>query len=336
MTTFKALRVHADGKSTTARFDQITLDDLHTRDADDTVTIRIAYSCLNYKDALAVTGKGRIMRRLPCVAGIDLSGVVESSRSAAYKPGDKVLVTGCEIGETLDGGLAEFTRLPAGVLIPLPPGLSLFEAMALGTAGFTAGLALRRLLENNLRPELGPVAVTGATGGVGGIALGLLKRAGFRTAAITGKAQDTDYLHQLGADEIIDRNTLALGSKPLEPAIWGGAIDNLGGDMLAYLTRTTRLWGSIAAIGLAQSASLNTSVMPFILRGVSLLGIYSVDLPWAWRVDVWNKLASDWKLPHLDTLIATRVIELDEVPRICEELVAGMAHGRSVVRIADL
>ncbi|MDB5968676.1 MAG: acryloyl-CoA reductase [Hydrocarboniphaga sp.] len=201
MTSFKALRIHQAGKSTSARFDRITLDDLHAGDSQNTVTIRVAYSGLNYKDALAVTGKGRIMRRFPCVAGIDLSGVVESSDSPAFKPGDPVLVTGCYIGEVLDGGLAEFARVPAEAVVPLPENLSLFEAMAFGTAGFTAALALRRMLDNHQSPELGPIAVTGATGGVGGIALGLLKRAGFSTAAITGKKHQAEYLQQLGADQ---------------------------------------------------------------------------------------------------------------------------------------
>lgn len=328
MPSFKALRVHP-GNGPVAHFDTISLDELTAG----SVVIRVAYSCLNYKDALAISGKGAILRGLPKTAGIDLSGVVESSADASFKAGDKVLVTGCNIGETLDGGLAEFARVPAEAVVPLPKTLSLFEAMALGTAGFTAAMALRRMLENHQTPDRGPIAVTGPTGGVGGIALGLFKRAGFSTAAITGKKDSADYLRKLGADEVIDRAAIDFGSKPLEKAVWGGAVDNLGGDTLTYLTRTVRPWGNIACIGLAQSPALNTTVMPLILRGVSLLGIHSVDVPRAWRLDLWKKLATEWKPAGLKELIVRSVIGLDEVPRACEELVAGQALGRYVVRI---
>jgi NADPH2:quinone reductase len=205
--------------------------------------------------------------------------------------------------------------------------------MALGTAGFTAALALRRLLENHQTPELGAIAVTGASGGVGGIALGLLKRAGFAAAAITGKPDCASYLRELGADEVVARDSLATAGKPLETALWGGAIDNLGGDTLAYLTRTVKPWGNIACIGLAQSAALNTTVMPLILRGVSLLGIHSVNVPRTWRLAVWEKLAGEWKPHDLERLIVHAVIGLEEVPQACEELIAGRARGRYVVRI---
>jgi NADPH2:quinone reductase len=205
--------------------------------------------------------------------------------------------------------------------------------MALGTAGFTAALALRRLLENHQVPELGPIAVTGATGGVGGIALGLLKRAGFATTAITGKPDSAPYLRELGADEVVARESLTTAGKPLEAAVWGGAIDNLGGETLTYLTRTVRPWGNIACIGLAQSPALNTTVMPLILRGVSLLGIHSVEVPRAWRLAVWHKLAGDWKPHDIERLIVRAVIGLEEVPRACEELIKGAARGRYVVRL---
>ncbi len=331
MDHFKALRVHQADRSTTARIDTIRLDDLSAGD----VVVRVAYSSINYKDALAVTGKGKIMRSYPRVAGIDFSGVVESSQDPAYKSGDMVVVTGCNVGEVMDGGFAEFARVPGSALVPLPAGLSLFEAMALGTAGFTAGLAMRRLLENNQRPALGPIAVTGPTGGVGAIAIRLLKKEKFTVAAITGKpAKAEKFLRDVGADEIVDRGTLDLGGKPLESARWGGAVDNLGGDMLTYLTRTVRPWGNIACIGLAQSPVLNTTVIPLILRGVSLLGIWSVEPPRAWRLAVWERLASDWKPQGLDTLIAPRVIALEDVPRVAEEMIAGTITGRTVVRLA--
>jgi NADPH2:quinone reductase len=328
MSSFQALRVHQGPSGRSARLEAATLSELTPGD----VVVRVAYSCLNYKDALAVTGKGSIARGYPRTAGIDLAGVVEASSDPAYRPGDRVLATGAGLGESLDGGLAERTRLPAAALVPLPKGLSLLEAMALGTAGFTAALALQRLLENHQAPERGPVAVTGATGGVGGIALGLLKRAGFTTAAITGKPEAASYLRELGADEVVARDSLATGGKPLETAIWGGAVDNLGGEMLAYLARTVRPWGNIACIGLAQSSTLNMTVMPLILRGVSLLGIHSVDVPRVWRLALWEKLAGEWKPPDMD-LIVRAIIGLEDVPRACEELMAGAARGRYVVRI---
>ncbi|MDB5988109.1 MAG: acryloyl-CoA reductase [Nevskia sp.] len=328
MPNFNALRIHQVEKATQARFDSISIDDLSAGE----VVIRVAYSSLNYKDALAVTGKGRIMRGYPKVAGIDLSGVVDSSSDAHFKAGDAVLVTGCNVGEALDGGLAEFARVPASAVVPLPKGLSLSQAMALGTAGFTAAMALRRMLENHQVPEMGPIAVTGPTGGVGSIAIDLFKQCGFEVAAITGKMSAASYLRELGADEVVDRNTLDFGSKPLETARWGGAVDNLGGDTLTYLTRTVKPWGNIASIGLAQAPTLNTTVIPFILRGVSLLGIHSVECPRAWRLGLWDKLAHEWKPRGLE-VIAPRVITLQEVPAVCAEMVAGRAQGRTVVRI---
>lgn len=329
MNDFRALRVHQIEKALSHRLERITLDALTPGE----VVIRVAYSSLNFKDALAVTGKSRIMRTLPRVAGIDLSGAVESSSDARYRPGDEVLVTGCNIGELLDGGLAEFARVPAEAVVPLPSGLSLHEAMALGTAGFTAGMALRRMLENHQRPDMGPILVTGATGGVGSIAIQLFKRAGFEVAALTGKkAAAESYLKMLGADEVLDRASLDFGKKPLEAARFGGAVDNLGGETLAGLTRVVRPWGNIGSIGLAQSHELATTVMPFILRGVSLLGIHSVDVPRAWRVDIWNQLAGEWKPRDLSSIVR-RTITLDEVPAACEELMASAVQGRYVVKI---
>jgi acrylyl-CoA reductase (NADPH) len=329
MSSFQALRVRQGPGGRFARLESVTVDELTPGD----VVVRVAYSCLNYKDALAVTGKGAIARGYPRTAGVDLSGVVETSADPAYRPGDRVLATGAGVGESLDGGLAERARLPAAALVPLPKGLSLLEAMALGTAGFTAALALRRMLENHQSANLGPVAVTGATGGVGGIALGLLKRAGFTTTAITGKPDSTSYLRELGADEVVPRESLVTAGKPLETAVWGGAVDNLGGETLAYLTRTVRPWGNIACIGLAQSPALNTTVMPLILRGVSLIGINSVEVPRPWRLAVWDKLAGEWRPHDIERLIVRAVIGLEEVPRACEELISGGARGRYVVRI---
>ena len=329
MATFKALRIHQVGKTTEARIEQISLNDLGPGE----VIVRVQWSGINYKDALAVTGKGRIMKGFPKVAGIDLAGVVESSSDTRYQAGDKVLVTGCNIGEVLDGGYAEVARLPADILVPLPAGLTLREAMAIGTAGFTAALALRRMLENHQAPSMGPIAVTGPTGGVGSLAIDLFKRVGFTVHAITGKAGAADeYLKALGADEVVSRQSLDLGKKPLESALWGGAVDNLGGETLAWLTRTTRPWGNIASIGLAQSHEINTTVMPFILRGVSLLGIHSVECPRRWREDIWQHLSTIWKPRHFDRLIA-REIGLDDLPVVCEEFIAGKIQGRTLVRV---
>ena len=329
MSRFRAIRVHQVEKTLQSKFEELTVDDLTPGE----VVIRVAFSCLNFKDALAVTGKSRIMRAMPRVAGIDLSGIVESSSDPAYKAGDEVLVTGCNVGELLDGGLSQVARVPASAVVPLPKGLSLFEAMALGTAGFTAGLGVKRMLENHQTPELGPIVVTGPTGGVGSIAIQLFKKNGFEVIALTGKkAASEDYLRKLGADQVEDRTTLDLGKKPLEAARFGGALDNLGGETLAGLTRNIRQWGTIASIGLAQSHELTTTVMPFILRGVSLLGINSVEVPREWRLDVWNKLAGDWKPKNLSDIVR-RTITLDEVPAACAELMASSVQGRYVVKI---
>ena len=329
MNPFRALRVHQADKATRTQLDTITLADLTPGE----VVVRVQWSGINYKDALAVSGKGRIMRAFPRVAGIDLAGIVEQSTVAAHKPGDAVLVTGCNIGELLDGGYAQFARMPAEAVIPLPNGLSAKDAMAIGTAGFTAAFALRRMLENHQAPAMGPIVVTGPTGGVGSIAIDLFKRAGFTIHAVTGKAGKSDaYLKALGADEIVSRQSIDLGSKPLEKALWGGAVDNLGGPTLTWLTRTVKPWGNIASIGLAQSHELATTVMPFILRGVSLLGIHSVECPRAWREDIWHKLAGEWKPRHLG-LIVTRTVSLDELPAACSDLIAGTVTGRILVKI---
>jgi NADPH2:quinone reductase len=297
------------------------------------VVIRVAYSGINYKDALAVTGKGKILRGSPRTPGIDLAGHVLASDDARYQPGDAVLVTGCNIGEQLDGGYSEIARLPADAIVPLPKGLTLEEAMAIGTAGFTAAFALQRMLDNHQSPEMGPILVTGPTGGVGGIALGLFKKQGFQTVALSGKATARDYLLSIGADEVIERQSLTMGTKPLETAQWGGAVDNLGGDTLNWLTRTVKPWGNIACIGLAQAHTINTTVMPFILRGVSLLGIHSVECPRAWRMGLWDKLNDAWKPEGLTSRIATRTVTLDDLPRVCEDYIAGQVTGRTLVKL---
>lgn len=329
MSDFKALRVHQSDAGTTSQFDQISVNDL----TDGEVVIQTHHSSLNYKDALAVTGKGKIMRRFPLVAGIDGAGVVESSTDDRFKPGDEVLITGNNVGEALDGGLGECMRIPADFLVSVPAGLSLRETMMLGTAGFTAGLAVQRMLDNNQSPDMGPILVTGPTGGVGSFAIDILSNLGFEVAALSGKAEaQADYLKTLGASQIIDRNTQDFGKRPLEKALWGGAVDNVGGEPLTWLTRTVGLWGNIASIGLAASHKLDTTVMPFILRGANLLGIHSVETPMPLRQNIWNKLAGEWKPRHLD-MIACHGVSLDDVPAFCEQIIAGQVTGRAVVDI---
>ncbi len=332
MTAFRAMRIHQEGKATRALVEPITLDQLNPGE----VVIRVAWSGINYKDALAVSGKGRIMRAFPRVAGIDLSGEVISCDDGRLQPGERVLVTGCNIGELLDGGFSEVARGPADAVVRVPDGLDLRDVAAIGTAGFTAALALRRMLENHQRPEMGPIAVTGPTGGVGGIAIDLFSQAGFEVHAITGKA-DThgEYLKGLGAHAVVARQAVDFGSKPMEKALWGGAVDNLGGDTLTWLTRTVRPWGNIGCIGLAQGPALNTTVMPLILRGVSLLGIHSVEVPRPWREAIWEQLAGPWKLRHLERLV-TRTVGLDDLVPACEEQVAGTTVGRTLVQLSGV
>ncbi|NJD24642.1 MAG: oxidoreductase [Betaproteobacteria bacterium] len=296
------------------------------------VTIRVAYSSVNYKDALAATGAGKIIRRFPCVGGIDLSGTVVASTDPRFKAGDPVIATSFDIGVAHHGGYAEYARVPADWVVPLPAGLSLFEAMALGTAGFTAALGIVRMEENRLAPEKGPVIVTGATGGVGSLAVDMLAGCGYHVVALTGKAEAADYLRGLGAAEVMLRQELDLSRvRPLEGARWAGAIDNLGGDVLAWIAATMKQGGTIASIGLAASMSLNTSVAPFILRGVSLLGVDSGYIGDPYRHGVWQRLAGDLRPRHLAAM--TRRIAFADLPGIFAEYVAGRAHGRVVVEI---
>ena len=326
--TFRALRIHQANDQTEPRLEQITMDDLDQGD----VLIRVAYSGINYKDALAVTGAGRIMREFPKVAGIDLAGAVVESTDARFAPGDAVVVTGCGLGEDHDGGYAEYARVPAEWVTSLPAALDARAAMTLGTAGFTAALAVHRMEQNGQQPALGPVLVTGATGGVGSLAVDMLSGLGYQVSALTGKPDQADYLAGLGATEILNRHDLELGSRPLEKGRWGGAIDSLGGEFLAWLTRTTNPWGNIASVGLAASPKLATTVMPFILRGVSLLGINSVHMPRELRLTVWDRLASDLKPRHLES-IGTRELGLAELTGAVGGYLEGSVTGRTVVRV---
>lgn len=312
-----------------AGFEDLTLDDITSGD----VIIRAHYSSINYKDALAVTGKGRILRRTPLVAGVDVAGKVVSSSDARFAAGDPVLVTGCGMGEDHDGGFSEMVRVPADWVIPLPGELSLFDVMAIGTAGFTAALALERLERNGLKPGQGKVIVTGASGGVGSIALDLLSGRGYEAVALTGKDDAHDYLHGIGAHEIIHRHTIEMGGGPLEKAQWAAAIDSAGGEILGWLTRTVQPWGSIASIGLAGGSELHMTVMPFILRGVSILGITSANCPMAWRRKIWQRLATDLRPAHLEKIVSD-TISLKDLPNAFDAILSGQHRGRVVVQIA--
>lgn len=326
--TFKAFRIHEIDQKIVARFDELKLEDLGTGD----VVVRVLYSDINYKDALAATGAGKILRKYPLVGGIDLAGVVESSADPRYKPGDHVLVTGCGLSETHDGGYAEYARLQGEWVIPMPPGFGAFKAMSLGTAGFTAALAIHRMEHNGQTPAKGPIVVTGATGGVGSIAIDMLASRGYEVIAVSGKAESIDYLKSLGASQVLLRQDIDFGKRPLEAARFGGAIDNVGGEMLTWLTRTVDSWGNIASIGLAGSAELRTTVMPFILRGVNLLGINSSATLRELRLVVWNRIATDLKPRHLDK-IATRTIAFEELPGAFDAYMKGTVTGRTIVKI---
>jgi len=329
MSTFKAFRIHSENGRIEARFDRLTLNDLSPGE----VVVRVSYSGINYKDALAATGAGRILRRYPLVGGIDFAGLVESSADARYRVRDAVLVTGCGLSETHDGGYAELARVPGDWVIPIPQGLNAFTAMTLGTAGFTAALAIHRMEQNGQTPAGGPIAVTGASGGVGSIAVDMLAVRGYRVVAVSGKAEASGYLRELGASEVLDRKEINPGSRPLENVRFGGAIDNLGGESLAWLTRTVDFWGNIASIGLAAGFELKTTVKPFILRGISLLGINSSATPREWRLAVWQRIATDLKPRHLDR-IATRTIGFDELPQAFPAYLEGRVTGRTVVRVS--
>ena len=326
--SFRAYRVRNDDGGYRGGVETVSLDDLNDGD----VTVRVSYSGINYKDALAGTGKGKIMRSYPMVGGIDVAGTVISSGSERFAPGDEVLVTGAGLSETRDGGYAEYMRLDSKWVIPLPSGLSALEAMTIGTAGFTAALSLHRMEISGQRPEQGPIVVTGATGGVGSVAIDILANAGYEVHAISGKEEHFGWLVALGAGECISRHELEWSGKPLDSARWAGAIDCVGGDMLAGICAAIKPWGNVAACGLAGGIGLKTTVMPFIIRGVSLIGIDSPLCPYPIREAVWAKLAGEWKPRRLD-MIRNRVIGLDDLNGIFDAMLQGNSLGRIVVKL---
>jgi acrylyl-CoA reductase (NADPH) len=325
MTGFKAYRIFNEDGKVASRYVDLKLEELD-------VVIKVAYSSVNFKDALAATGAGKIIRRFPCVGGIDLSGTVVESGHVRFKNGDSVIATSYDIGVAHDGGYAEYARIPAGWVVPMPSGLDPFEAMALGTAGFTAALAVERMEHDGLRPGNGPVIVTGATGGVGSIAIDILAGAGYHVVALTGKEKETAYLQGLGAKEVMLRAALDLGKiKPLDKATWAGAVDNLGGEVMSWIASTMQIGGTLASIGLAASHNFNTTVMPFILRGVSLLGIDSVNAPMPLREKVWKRLGSDLKPRHLKSVVTT--VSFDELPGVFKKILDKEMRGRTVVKV---
>ena len=328
--SFKAYQIHQEDGKVVSRFVNLNEDQLDPGE----VTIRVAYSSVNYKDALAATGAGKIIRRFPCIGGIDLAGTVTASQDTRFAKGDAVLATSYDIGVAHHGGYAEVARIPADWVVKLPRGMTLKEAMTFGTAGFTAGLAVVRMEANGLKPGNGAVVVSGACGGVGSVAIEILAKLGYKVVALTGKENETDYLKSIGATEVMQRQSLDLAKiKPLDKSLWAGAVDNLGGEVLAWMASTMQIGGTLASIGLAASHTLNTTVMPFILRGVSLLGIDSVNCPMPQRAEVWRRLGLDMRPTHLEKM--TRTIPFEQLPTVFDDFIKSRAKGRTVVDIAS-
>ena len=327
--TFKAFRIQNDGEGYRSGIENITIEDVTEGD----VTIRGEWSGINYKDALAATGKGQILKSFPLIGGIDVAGEVIASECEHFSPGDKVLVTGCNQSETRDGGYSQYLKLDSNSVVHLPAGLTTREAMGIGTAGFTAAISLHRMEALGQTPEAGPIVITGATGGVGSFAIDILTRAGYEVHAITGKLEQFDYLEELGARQCISRHDLHWGQKPLEKVRWAGCIDNVGGDTLAGISRVIDLWGNIAVCGMAGGVGLHATNLPMILRGVSLIGISSNNTPYEIRKTLWDRLANEWRPQHLDSIVRNEV-DLDTLADAFDTLMAGNSLGRIVVNLA--
>lgn len=327
MATFKAIRIDKADKGTTVALTQF--EEAELMDGD--VTVRVEWSTLNYKDGLALSGKAPVVRRFPMIAGIDFAGTIEQSSHPQWKAGDKVVCTGWGMGETHLGAYAEKARVKGDWLVALPQGLSARDAMAIGTAGFTAMLSVLALEKHGLSPKSGPVVVTGAAGGVGSVATAVLSKLGYHVIASTGRPSEADYLKGIGAAEVIDRNELSAAAKPIAKERWAGGVDSVGSTTLANLLSMTKYGGAIAACGLAGGMDLPSSVAPFILRGVCLLGIDSVMCPIEPRKAAWQRLASDLDRTKLSEI--TKEISLDEVPDWGAKILAGQVRGRIVVKI---
>ena len=328
METFKAFRIFNDNDKIAGRLVEARLDELSPGE----VVFRVEYSSVNFKDALAATGAGKIVRGFPRVGGIDAAGTVVSSSDARFKAGEAILCTSYDLGVAHDGGYSEYCRVPADWVVALPTGLTSFEAMALGTAGYTAALAIELLELNGLAPANGKVLVNGATGGVATLAIDMLARLGYHVVALTGKDAEAAFLKDIGAVEILLRQTLELGTRPLEKAMWAAAFDSVGGEQLAWLTRTMQQGGLIASFGNAGGIELKTTVLPFILRGVRLIGVDSGFTPMPLRRKVWSRLASDLKPRHLPVIAYT--VELNELPGLFERMLKAQVRGRAVVKIS--
>ena len=327
MEKFTAYRIFEDNGKARGRLVDMTLDELDAG----AVVIRTAYSSVNYKDALAGTGAARIVRRYPCVGGIDSSGTVVSSTDSRFKPGDEVICTSYDFAMAHDGGYARYARVPADWVVPLPAGMTLFDAMAIGTAGYTSALALHLLEHNGMAPANGKVVVNGATGGCASIAIDMLAGLGYAVTAVTGKTSEHAYLLKIGASEVVGRDALKLGTRPLEKGVWAAAFDSVGGEQLSALTRSMQQHGLIASFGNAGGIELNTTVLPFILRGVRLIGIDSGYTPMDIRRRVWQRLATDLKPRHLRDIVQT--VTLDELPATFEAMLKQETKGRIVVDI---
>ena len=329
MNSFRAFRVHADKSGVSAGVEELTLADLTPGE----VVVKGEWSSINYKDALAATGAGRILRTSPLVGGVDIAGTVISSEDPDIAVGQRVLMNGGGLSEVRDGGFTEVASLPAGGPIPIPDELSSRDAMLIGTAGFTAAYAIHRMELNGQRPANGAIAVTGATGGVGSVAIDMLAGLGYSVMAMSTKPEQADYLKSLGASEVLDLKEFDFGKRPMEKGLWSGAIDNLGGETLAGLIRNASPNANIAAIGLAQGFEVNTTVMPFILRGVNLLGINSVDVPRELRVAIWQRIATDLRPRHL-ALMESAALTLDTLMPAFQPYVDGKITGRTLVRLS--
>lgn len=328
MNAFKALRVFNEADKVASRLAQMNLDELSPGE----VVFRTAYSSVNFKDALAATGTGgKIIRKYPLTGGIDAAGAVVSSTDARFKSGDHVICTSYDLGVAHDGGYAEYCRVPANWVVPLPKGLTLFEAMALGTAGYTAGLAFELLELNGMAPDKGKVLVNGATGGVATLTIDMLSRLGYCVVAITGKDTEHEFLKRIGAAEVLPRQKLDLGTRPLEKTLWAAAFDSVGGEQLTWLTRTMQQAGLIASFGNAGGIEFKTTVLPFILRGVRLIGVDSAFTPMPLRRKIWERLATDLKPRHLSDIAFT--LTLEELPAHFERVLKAEVRGRAVVRL---
>lgn len=325
---YAAFRVEQDGKN---QGKTVTL--ARPNLAAGEVLIQSAYSSINYKDALAITGEGKILRNYPMTPGIDVAGVVIESKDSRWSVGQEVLITGCGLGELSDGGLAELVKAPGDWLVALPEGLSPREAMIYGTAGFTAAICLYRLQQNGQTPEQGPIVVTGASGGVGNFAVAILARQGYEVIAVSGKVHEHAQVLSLGAKQCFTPEDLALGKRPLESIRFAGAIDNVGGSLLEGLLRHINLWGNVASVGLASGHQFSASVMPFILRGVSLLGVSSTNCPMPLRRELWQRLSKDWRPAQLSSF-AKMELRLPEVEAYAQTMLARQSTGRALVNLA--